>query len=212
MSWKCCYKPFIIYFLDPVRLNFREIILFHDLGCLLVVPICVLVMGILYIIIARSFRTSKLIHNETLEAIWTIRPSLVLIFLAVPSLKLLYDSATREFPEITFNVVASQWYWSYDENSVGIKSSYLLRDTLPRNLGGDMAPGIVAMSEFGVISSSSDVLHSYAIPSLGIKQDCVPGRLNGGVYRSEVVGYNYGQCSELCGVNHSFMPCFLISA
>ena len=73
-------------------------------------PICVLVMGILYIIIARSFRTSKLIHNETLEAIWTIRPSLVLIFLAVPSLKLLYDSATREFPEITFNVVASQWY------------------------------------------------------------------------------------------------------
>jgi cytochrome c oxidase subunit 2 len=171
---------------------------------------------------------NKITHGTTLEIIWTITPSIILILIAVPSFGLLYAMDEVLNPSITFKAIGHQWYWSYeysdysyvlfhDNNTseyinriVAFDSNLVYEDELKlgeaRLLTTDNAVVLPTDTHIRVIITSQDVLHSWAVPSLGIKIDAVPGRLNQGFIFIKREGIFYGQCSELCGVNHGFMP------
>lgn len=174
------------------------------------------------------FLINKITHGTALEIIWTITPSFILILIAVPSFGLLYAMDEVLNPSITFKAIGHQWYWSYeysdysyvilhDENTseyinriVAFDSNLIYEDELKfgeaRLLTTDNSVVLPTDTHIRVIITSQDVLHSWAVPSLGIKIDAVPGRLNQGFLFIKREGIFYGQCSELCGVNHGFMP------
>jgi cytochrome c oxidase subunit 2 len=174
------------------------------------------------------FVTSKIVHGTILEIVWTITPSFILILIAVPSFGLLYAMDEVLNPAITFKAIGHQWYWSYEysdysyivfneDNSseyinriVSFDSNMVYEDELKfgesRLLTTDNAVVLPTDTHIRVIVTAQDVLHSWAVPSLGIKIDAVPGRLNQGFIFIKREGIFYGQCSEICGVNHGFMP------
>jgi len=154
-------------------------------------------------------------HGTALEIIWTLVPVFVLIAIAIPSFALLYAIDEVIDPTVTVKVVGHQWYWSYEYGDVGANipsfDSYMIPEA-------DLNPGQLRLLEVDrrlwlpvnthvrVLVTSADVLHSWAVPALGAKLDCVPGRLNQLSLFIKRPGVFYGQCSELCGVNHGFMP------
>ena len=164
----------------------------------------------------------KLTHQTTIEIIWTLIPSFILIFIAIPSFGLLYAMDDVVDPEITIKTIGHQWYWSYEYtdyiSTIGKISfdSYMKPET-------ELASGELRLLEvdndivlpLGVYIrinvTSADVLHSWTVPSLGIKIDAVPHRINSGIIFLQRTGVWYGQCSEICGVNHGFMPISLNS-
>jgi len=154
---------------------------------------------------------NNLVHGITLEIVWTIIPSLILMLIAIPSFALLYSIDEIHDPELTIKVVGHQWFWYYDYSEQHRVESYMLPFS-------QLNPGDLRLLEVDqrlvcpinthlrFLVTSSDVLHSFAVPSLGIKIDTVPGRLNQVSCYIKREGIFYGQCSELCGVNHAFMP------
>lgn len=167
---------------------------------------------------ADSLESNSITHGTQLEVIWTIIPSFILMAIAVPSFALLYAMDEVVDPAVTLKAVGHQWYWSYEysdyntENSETLAfDSYMLsEDDLKlgdfRLLEVDNEVVIPVNTHIRIIVSAVDVLHSWAVPSLGIKIDAVPGRLNQVNLFAKRQGIFYGQCSELCGVNHGFMP------
>jgi cytochrome c oxidase subunit 2 len=158
---------------------------------------------------------SDVTHHTNLEIIWTIVPTLVLLMITVPSFSLLYAVDELIVPELDIKVIGNQWYWTYEYNlSLGtdiIKDSYMiLEDDLVfghyRLLEVDNRLVLPIESAIRFLVSATDVLHSFAVPSLGMKIDAVPGRLNQIIGWINRPGIYYGQCSEICGVNHGFMP------
>lgn len=179
---------------------------------------------------------NRINHATNLEIVWTVLPSFILILIAIPSLSLLYSMDEMLYPELTFKVVGYQWYWSYETNNalsidflesgVNLKNldivtkigalnfinfdSYMESTSWfvfgHRLLSVDSALVLPVRQHIRVLVTGADVLHSWAVPSFGIKVDAVPGRLNQGVIYIKRSGVFYGQCSELCGVNHGFMP------
>lgn len=155
-------------------------------------------------------------HGVNLEIIWTILPSLLLVLIVVPSFALLYSMDEVMYPALTVKVIGHQWYWSYEYSegageSYPKFSSYLVEvDDLEKGdfrLLETTVPVILPIDTFiRVLVTASDVLHSWAVPALGIKIDAVPGRLNQGFIYLKREGSYYGQCSELCGINHGYMP------
>jgi cytochrome c oxidase subunit 2 len=172
--------------------------------------------------------TNKIVHGSVLEIIWTITPSFILILIAVPSFGLLYAMDEVLNPSITFKAIGHQWYWSYEYSDysyvvlhedntsdyvsriVAFDSNMVYEDELKlgeeRLLTTDNAVVLPTDTHIRIIVTAQDVLHSWAVPSLGIKIDAVPGRLNQGFIFIKREGVFLGQCSELCGVNHGFMP------
>lgn len=161
---------------------------------------------------------SKQVHGTTIELIWTIVPSLILVTIAIPSFALLYSMDEVIDPAITLKVIAHQWYWSYeysdyntsDEDSISFDSYMIQEDDLElgqlRLLEVDNRVILPVNTHIRVLITSTDVIHNWAIPSLGIKCDAYPGRLNQVNTFIKREGIFHGQCSELCGVNHGFMP------
>lgn len=156
-------------------------------------------------------------HNESivLEIVWTIIPSLILLTIAIPSFALLYSIDEIIDPTLTIKVIGYQWYWEYEYPDLGdnqlVFQSYMINeDDLAlgelRLLEVDNRLVIPTQTHIRVLVTANDVLHSWAIPSLGIKMDAVPGRLNQVSLFAKQTGIYYGQCSEICGVNHGFMP------
>ena len=156
---------------------------------------------------------SKTTHNTLIEIIWTAVPVLILVLIAIPSIRLLYYSDRIEKPDMTLKVIGYQWYWGYvypDNGNIAFES-YLIKDE-------DLKPGQIRLfdvdkevvlpvdTNIRVIMTGSDVIHSWAVPALGVKKDAVPGRLNETWMRIDKPGIYYGQCSELCGQGHGFMP------
>lgn len=156
---------------------------------------------------------SKTSHNTMIEIVWTAIPVLIITLLAIPSVKLLYFMDKAEKAEMTVKITAHQWYWSYeypDHQNIAF-DSYLIEDK-------DLKPGqlrllevdnrvvIPADTNVRFILTSADVIHSWAVPSFGVKKDTVPGRINETWVRVKNEGVYYGQCSELCGPRHGFMP------
>lgn len=157
---------------------------------------------------------NSLHHGTVIELIWTLIPSFILLFIAVPSFCLLYSMDEVIDPRITLKVIGHQWYWTYEYgdylkpfsfDSYMIPESELQEGQL-RLLETDNRFVLPSQVHIRLLISSSDVLHSFAIPSLGLKVDAVPGRLNQLSLYIKRNGFYYGQCSELCGVNHGFMP------
>lgn len=193
----------------------------HDLHNLLLVIITAISLFVLILLIyvmvrfnARANPTpSRTTHNTLVEVIWTVVPVMILVVIAIPSFKLLYYMDRTPSPEMTLKVTGHQWYWSYeytDQGGIAFDSLMVPEDRLeegqPRLLAVDNRVVVPVDTDIRVLVTAADVLHSWAMPAFGIKMDAVPGRLNETWMRVERPGVYYGQCSELCGVGHAFMP------
>lgn len=157
---------------------------------------------------------SKTSHNTLIEVIWTIVPVFILVAIAIPSFRLLYAEYTPPKADVTLKVTGHQWYWSYEYPDQGNFSfdSIMLTDEeaakakLPRLLATDNRVVVPAGKTVKLLITSADVMHSWAVPSFFVKMDAVPGRINEAWFKVEKPGIYYGQCSELCGIKHGFMP------
>jgi cytochrome c oxidase subunit 1 len=165
------------------------------------------------LLLNNKIQSSKLTHNTTLETVWTILPCSILLLIAIPSFSLLYAIEELNFVEGTIKVIGNQWYWTYEMSNLQNLTfdSYMLieNDLLPgqlRLLEVDNRLVLPIETNLRILITSSDVLHSFAVPALGIKCDACPGRLNQIALWINRVGTYYGQCSEICGINHGFMP------
>nr|QOP62910.1 cytochrome c oxidase subunit 2 [Synallactes sp. Y30071] len=191
----------------------EELIYFHDYTIIILTLITVLVSYGLLSLLSSSFTNRFFLEGQELETIWTIIPAIVLIFLALPSLQLLYLMDEVNNPFLTIKAIGHQWYWSYeytDYHNIEFDSYMIptsdLENGQPRLLGVDNRLVLPFQNPIRILISSADVLHSWAVPSLGIKMDAVPGRLNQTSFLINRTGLFFGQCSEICGANHSFMP------
>lgn len=160
---------------------------------------------------------NQIIHGTLLEIIWTIIPSVILFLIAIPSFALLYSMEEVLEPQLTVKVIGNQWYWSYEYPHLNLRTdSYMLaskdlsRGEL-RLLAVDNPLYLPIETNIRLIITAKDVIHSFAVPSLGLKVDAVPGRLNQLACYINRTGIFYGQCSELCGVNHGFMPIEIVA-
>ena len=196
----------------------EDIVWFHDY---MLLPVITAIMGfVLFLILYACIRfrasrnpvASTTSHNTLIEVLWTLVPCLILVVLAVPSFKLLYEQDTIPKADVTIKAVGYQWYWGYeypDENI--IFDSYLvdekdLKENQPRLLTVDNEIYVPVNKVVKVMITANDVLHAWALPSFGVKRDAVPGRINETWFKAEKTGTYYGQCSELCGIKHAFMP------
>jgi len=197
---------------------------FHNFILVIITAIVVLVLVLLVICMVRfnhraNPTPARTTHHTLLEVVWTIVPVLILVVIAIPSFRLLYHQL--EIPEADFTVkaIGSQWYWSYeypDHDDLSFDSLLLEDDTLaerreidpqaPRLLAVDTPMVVPVNKTVRVIVTANDVLHNWAIPSFGVRIDAVPGRLNETWFRATQTGTFYGQCAELCGNRHAFMP------
>nr|UYK51676.1 cytochrome c oxidase subunit 2 [Asterias amurensis]WGS93914.1 cytochrome c oxidase subunit 2 [Asterias amurensis]WGS93940.1 cytochrome c oxidase subunit 2 [Asterias amurensis]WGS93953.1 cytochrome c oxidase subunit 2 [Asterias amurensis] len=191
----------------------EELIYFHDYTLIILTLITILVFYGLASLIVSSNTNRFFLEGQTLETIWTVIPAVILIFIALPSLQLLYLIDEVNNPFLTIKAIGHQWYWSYeyaDYRDLEFDSYMIPTNDLslgnPRLLEVDNRLTLPAQTPIRVLVTSSDVLHSWTVPSLGIKMDAVPGRLNQVNFFISRCGLFYGQCSEICGANHSFMP------
>lgn len=183
------------------------ILLFHDFAILIILFVACLVIQLLILYFHVYPLNRGLTSSQALECGWTILPMVALLVLAIPSLRLLYLLDEVGNPVSTFSIISSQWYWSYESSDVSScsHSSYLSPGPL-RLLEADTPLVLPSSLILRLLLSSTDVLHSFALPVAGLKVDCVPGRLNILSTILDRPGIFYGQCSEICGSNHSFMP------
>lgn len=199
-----------LYFQDRVSPVIEQLIFFHDYTMIIIIIIIFLVG---YILIGSCFINRYnlgLFEGQELEIIWTILPAVFLVFIAFPSLRLLYLIEESESFDITIKLLGRQWYWSYEYSDFEsrIFDSYISEDSerIMRMLDVDNCLLVPCNSNIRVIVSGADVIHSWTIPSLGVKADAIPGRLNQLSLNFKRVGIYYGECSEICGANHSFIP------
>lgn len=191
---------------------------FHNLLLVIITGITLLVLALLMVVVTRfSARRnptpSKTSHNTLLEVAWTVVPVIILIVIAVPSFRVLYTMEVTPEAEMTIKVTGRQWYWDYEYPDQGgfTFSSYMIQDAdlklgQKRLLEVDNRVVVPVDTTVRVQVTAGDVIHSWAVPSFGVKKDAVPGRLNETWFKVEKEGVYYGQCSEICGVNHGFMP------
>nr|YP_010904377.1 cytochrome c oxidase subunit II [Heteropoda venatoria]WCS92212.1 cytochrome c oxidase subunit II [Heteropoda venatoria] len=199
-----------IYCQNGISLVMEQLIFFHDHTMMIMVMIMVLVGYMLVNSCMNYFYNLKMFEGQELESFWTIMPGVVLLFIAFPSIRLLYLMEEGESYDLSIKVLGHQWYWSYEYSDLGFSSfdSYMLsdEDSVFRLLNVDNCLILPYMTNIRVIASSVDVIHSWTIPSMGVKADAIPGRLNQMSLMFGQVGLFSGQCSEICGANHSFMP------
>nr|YP_009227671.1 cytochrome c oxidase subunit II [Locustella pryeri]AHL16633.1 cytochrome c oxidase subunit II [Locustella pryeri] len=196
----------------------EELIQFHDHALMVALAICSLVLYLLTHMLTEKL-TSNTVNAQVIELIWTILPAAVLIMLALPSLRILYMMDEINEPDLTLKAIGHQWYWSYeytDFKNLTFDSYMTPTADLPlghfRLLEVDHRVIVPMDSTIRVIVTADDVLHSWAVPTLGVKTDAIPGRLNQTSFLTPRPGVYYGQCSEICGANHSFMPIVVESA
>ena len=191
----------------------EQLIFFHDHSIFILIIILTLVIYITVLLITNKFSSLIITESQKIETIWTIIPRIILLFLALPSLKLLYLLDESVNPLLTIKALGHQWYWRYEYSDfINIEfDSYIvplneLNEGSFRLLETDHHLIIPIKTNTRIIISSADVIHSWTVPSLGIKVDAIPGRLNQLNLYSNRPGLYYGQCSEICGANHSFIP------
>lgn len=199
--------------LSPV---IEEFIFFHDFVITILIFILTLVGYIITSMCFNKFTNQGLLEGQFLECIWTLVPALILIQIALPSLILLYTLDDTTSSSLTLKVIGHQWYWSYeyrDFKDITIEMDcYILPEREVISIGGfrlletDNRPVLPFMTQIRAIVRRADVLHSWAVPALGVKADANPGRLNQIKFIRFRPGLAYGQCSEICGANHRFIP------
>ncbi len=211
-------KPWQLNFQAPATPVMEKLYNVHNFLLWVITAITVLVLiGLIYICVRFRRKAnpvpSKTTHNTRLEVIWTVIPIIILVVIAIPSLRIHYFMQKVVDPELTLKVVGYQWYWHYeypDQGGFGF-DSYMKKDA-------DLKPGdhrllavdnhvvVPVNTKVRVLLTGADVIHAWAIPAFGVKRDAIPGRLNESWFEATKIGRFYGQCSELCGVGHGFMP------
>ncbi|MBI2585488.1 MAG: cytochrome c oxidase subunit II [Rhodospirillales bacterium] len=211
-------KPWQMWFQEPASPVMERIMEFHDLVFAIEVAIVLLVLGIMaYIVVRFNHKAnpapSKNTHNTLLEVIWTVIPIIILVVIAVPSFKLLYFADKIEKADMTLKVIGNQWFWSYtypDQGDIQFDSIIVAAEDLkpgqPRLLTVDNKVVLPVDTNIRLLFTSNDVIHNWAVPAFGLKLDASPGRINESWVRITSEGDYFGMCSELCGVNHAFMP------
>nr|YP_010327131.1 cytochrome c oxidase subunit II [Asota caricae]YP_010329852.1 cytochrome c oxidase subunit II [Asota plana]AHN52517.1 cytochrome c oxidase subunit II [Asota plana lacteata]UNP54470.1 cytochrome c oxidase subunit 2 [Asota caricae]UNP54613.1 cytochrome c oxidase subunit 2 [Asota plana] len=191
----------------------EQIIFFHDHTLIILIMITILVGYLMMSLLFNKYINRFLLEGQMIELIWTILPAIILIFIALPSLRLLYLLDELNNPLITLKSIGHQWYWSYeysDFNNIEFDSYMIPSNDLQSNsfrlLDVDNRIIIPMNNQIRIMVTATDVIHSWTIPSLGVKVDANPGRLNQTNFFINRPGIYYGQCSEICGANHSFMP------
>ncbi|MEX0839495.1 MAG: cytochrome c oxidase subunit II [Parvibaculum sp.] len=195
-----------------------DLVAFHTFLLWIITIIVVFVTLLLGIVAWRFNRKrnpnpSRTTHNTLLEVAWTVVPVMILVVIAIPSFRLLYKQIVLPEAEMTVKAVGYQWYWGYeypDHGDISVISNMIPDDQLqpgqPRLLAADYDLVVPVDTTVRVIVTASDVIHAFAVPSFGVKIDAIPGRLNETWFRADRTGMFYGQCSELCGTRHAFMP------
>nr|QHF17965.1 cytochrome c oxidase subunit 2 [Littoraria sinensis] len=200
-------------FQDAASPLMEELIFFHDHAMMILVMIISLVGYAALSLMLNKYTCRSLVEGQEIETIWTIIPAIILIFLALPSLRLLYLLDEVGDCSLTVKSIGHQWYWSYEYSdflNIEFDSYMVPTNELEsgdfRLLEVDHRVVLPTQTDIRVLVTSADVIHSWTVPSLGIKADAVPGRLNQLSFYIKYPGVFYGQCSEICGANHSFMP------
>jgi len=191
---------------------------FHDMMLWIIFAISIFVLLLLVWVVIRynskvNPEPANFTHNVLIEVIWTVVPVVILIIIAIPSFKILYYNDSVENPEMTLKITGRQWYWDYeypDHDGIAF-SSYMIADNeiteqQRRMLSTDNIVVLPIDTNIALQITAGDVIHSWTIPAFGVKLDAIPGRLNETWVRIEKPGTYYGQCSELCGKDHSYMP------
>nr|YP_009643404.1 cytochrome c oxidase subunit II [Physopelta slanbuschii]APO08821.1 cytochrome c oxidase subunit II [Physopelta slanbuschii] len=196
---------------DAMSPLMEQLIMFHDHTITILAMITMLVSYIMISLTSNKFINRFLMEEQMIELIWTLLPAVTLIFIALPSLHLLYLIDEMNNPTMTLKTIGHQWYWSYeysDFNDIEFDSYMKTSSELEnfRLLDVDNRTVLPMNTNIRLLVSAADVLHSWAMPSLGVKIDAVPGRLNQSSMIINQTGLMFGQCSEICGANHSFMP------
>nr|ALO62374.1 cytochrome c oxidase subunit II [Choloepus didactylus] len=208
--------PMQLGFQDATSPIMEELLHFHDHTLMIMFLISTLVLHTISLMLSTKLTHTSTMDAQEVETVWTILPAIILILIALPSLRILYMMDEMNNPLLTVKTMGHQWYWSYEYTDYEDLSfdSYMIPTS-------DLKPGELRLLEVDnrvilpmemsirMLISSEDVLHSWTIPSLGLKTDAIPGRLNQATLTSSRPGLYYGQCSEICGSNHSFMPIVL---
>jgi len=187
---------------------------FHRELVYIIVAVCLLVWIVLRYRASANATPSKVHHNTLLEVAWTIIPVIILVVIAIPSFKLLYYEAEIPTPDVHIKAIGKQWFWTYEYpgaggftfDSLGLSDADALKAGEPRLLGVDNAITVPINKVVEIETTGADVIHSWALPEMGVKMDAVPGRLNHTWFKATKLGTFYGECSELCGARHAFMP------
>ena len=206
-------QPWEITLQEAATPVMASIISFHNL-LLWIITIITLFVLVLLVLVVVKFNAkanpvpSKTTHNTLIEVAWTLIPVLILVAIAVPSFRLLFQQLDIPKADLTVKVTGKQWYWSYayPDNGKFEFDSLMAADKQPRLLGVDNEMVVPVNKVIRVQTTGADVIHAFAVPSFGIKIDSIPGRLNETWFKATKTGMYYGQCSELCGKDHSFMP------
>nr|ABE47674.1 cytochrome c oxidase II [Theclinesthes miskini]ABE47746.1 cytochrome c oxidase II [Theclinesthes miskini eucalypti]ABE47748.1 cytochrome c oxidase II [Theclinesthes miskini eucalypti] len=194
----------------------EQIIFFHDHSLIILIMITMLVSYMMLSMFFNKFINRFLLEGQMIELIWTILPAITLIFIALPSLRLLYLLDELNNPLITIKSIGHQWYWSYEYSDFkNIEfDSYMINDFNMNNfrlLDVDNRIVIPMNNNIRMLITATDVIHSWTVPAIGVKVDANPGRLNQTSFFINRPGIFFGQCSEICGANHSFMPIMIES-
>jgi len=210
-------SPWQINFQDAATPIMEQIHNFHNYVNIIIIAITLFVLALMVYVMVRfneksNPEPSRTSHNTLLEVAWTVIPIFILVAIAIPSFRLLF--AQYDFPKADVSITATgaQWYWVYDypDENISFNSIMIPDDQLkpgqPRLLSVDNEVVVPVGANVVVSLKSNDVIHDWAVPSFGVKLDAVPGRLQQTWFRAEKEGWFYGQCSELCGRNHAFMP------
>ena len=212
-------KDWQLGFQDAHSPTMERIVILNDIMLWICIVMSAIVMGLMGYIFVRFNRKrnptpQKFTHNSLIEVLWTVVPVIVLVAIAIPSFRLLYFMDRTSEAEMTIKAIGHQWYWSYEYPDLGEDITFdavmLQEDELSegqlRLLETDKTVVVPIDTNIRLLVTADDVLHAWTIPSFGIKIDAVPGRINEGWFRVDAVGTYYGQCSELCGRDHGFMP------
>ncbi len=210
-NWQLGLSKSVTSIMDDIRV-------LHDYILLpIITVICVFVLFLILYAVYK-FRESKnsnpstTSHNTMLEILWTVIPCIILVVIAVPSFKLLYKQDVIPKADVTIKAIGYQWYWGYEypDQKIAFESVMIetkdLKPGQPRLLATDKNIVVPVNKVVKVLITANDVLHSWTIPAFGVKRDAVPGRINETWFKAEKEGIYYGQCSELCGIKHAFMP------
>jgi cytochrome c oxidase subunit 2 len=195
---------------SPVMDN---IVWFHDFLSVLIIVITLFVLALLVVVVVKFNSKanpvpSRTTHNTLIEVVWTLVPVLILVGIAVPSFRLLFLELDVPKADLTIKATGKQWYWSYayPDNGKFEFDSLMAQDKQPRLLGVDNELVVPVNKVIRVQVTGADVIHAFALPAFGVKIDAIPGRLNETWFKATKTGMFYGQCSELCGKDHAFMP------
>src|SRR6201994_1691691 len=210
-NWQTNFQPAASPVMERIEDFHKELLVIITLVSLFVLALLVWI-GIRYNQ-RRNPVPSKNAHNTLLEVAWTLLPVIILVLVGIPSFKLLYFEAGIPTPDLTIKAIGKQWFWTYEYpssnftfDSLGLSDADPAKKGEPRLLGVDNIIVVPVNKVVEVDTTGADVIHSWALPQMGVKMDAVPGRINRTWFKATQMGTFYGECSELCGARHAFMP------